>query len=184
MNAALQRQILKNGVPFRKESGLPQPRHPPVSVRKGMDEHKFIVEHRGQDQRVDFPACLLHPGKQRLHLRGHELRRRSHEDAAFAVEDALVAAAEHAGFLLGQVCHHAMQLLQVVEIVWIKVPQHPVSLPGVFDFCISFCGPTTVFPLITLLTSSRDREFASIARDEWMERMRLFRRRCGRVSKA
>ena len=94
---------------------------------------------------MHFAPCLLHPVKQHLHLPGHEMWRRSHKDAAVAVEDALMVTAELAGFLLGQIGHHAMQLLQVVEIVWVKAPQHPVSLIGVFDLLYFLLRPNDGF---------------------------------------
>ena len=109
LDAAFQRQILKDWVPLGQKRGLPQSGHAPVSIRERMDEHEFTVEHRGQDQRMYLFPGIDHPAKQRFRLPRNQMRRRSHEDALIALENPFVVTAEHTGFLHGQMGHDSMQ---------------------------------------------------------------------------
>ena len=61
MDAAFKRQILENRIPFREQSRLPETSHASIAILEGMDKHKFIVEHAGQDQWMHVAACNLHP---------------------------------------------------------------------------------------------------------------------------
>ena len=177
VDAALQRHILENGIPLRQQGCLPEAGHAPVPVFEGMDEHEFVVEHAGENQGMHAPLRLPHPGEERSHVLRDQPWRRRHENAAAAVGYAFVVGAEHAGFLDGQVGHDAVETFQFVQRIGVEPPQQVVGRPGVLTSWISLAEPRTSRPSITSRTSSMVRELASMAKEEWMERIRLFRLR-------
>ena len=124
LNSALKGQIPEKRIPFSEKRRLPQPRHASVPVGKRMNENKFIMENRGQDQRMNCTSFFSHPCEKGSHVVGYKLRRRSHKNAPVSAEYSLVMRAEYSGFLHGQVCHDPMQFLKIQQGIRIELPQH------------------------------------------------------------
>ena len=83
---------------------------------------------------MDFLPGCVHPIKQCLHLIGHKLGRRGHKDAASPVKDAFIVIAKNTGFLHGKVSHNAVQFLQVIQRIGIKLTKQVIGLIRILYF--------------------------------------------------
>lgn len=131
---------------------------------------------------TSFLACFIHENKSSIRaetrIAGGAIK--IHRPP---VKNTFLSATELSAFIDGEVGHDAVKAFQLINGKWVEFAKFVIGPVCILDLLDFFYRPTTVLPSITPRTASIDSEFASMASDEWMERIRLLRRRHGFASR-
>ena len=123
---------------------MPQASNTAVSIGKGVNQFKLIMEHTAADQHMHIAA--LNPVQQFHDQIGDILWQSAKmQDMPFLIYNANGLGTEHTGLIHQTACHDAMGSQQIIHRVGIKLLQSLIDLISVFDLCNIFRRSQNLF---------------------------------------
>ena len=179
MDDRLHRQPCESRIPFGKQQCMPGGPH--GRSHRQRDESP-VQTHSGKHncESACVPYCFFAQSSSSITRLGNILGQcPKMQDMPFTIYHTHGPCTKHTGFFYQTPRHNIVGSQQTVHRIGIKVYAVAHRSHRRFLLAISLGGARTCFPLSTAVTCSKESVFCPIARDPWMVRIRLLRRRVG-----